>query len=117
MKIKIILTVFLTVSLLGNGALAVYALLQNERISLISILKAELVIISDILPTKLNRETVKERLLSKNHSIEDGGEYYYADKPNSTVSVGGTYFIFSPEDELIQINSLSNSLKPIYKKP
>jgi hypothetical protein len=117
MKIKIILTVLLTVSLIGNGAFLIYILLQDERISLISRLKAELVIISDILPAKLNRETVKERLLSKNHSIEDSGEYYYAEKPNSTVSVGNTYFIFSSEDELIQINSLSNSLKPIYKKP
>lgn len=117
MKTKITLALLLTISLLGNGALSIYSLFQSEQISLVSRLKSELVIISDILPDNLKRETVEERLRSKNHSIEDGDEYTYAEKPNSTFSIGNTYFIFSPEDDLIQINSLSSAIEPIYKKP
>jgi hypothetical protein len=117
LKTKIILAVLLTVSLLGNGVLSIYTLFQNEQISLVSRLKTELVIISDILPDNMKRETIEERLRSKNHSIEDGAEYTYAEKPNSTFSIGSTYFIFSPKDDLIQINSLSSALEPIYKKP
>ena len=80
-------------------------------------MREELKIISSLLPTNLDKRQIYETLSNYGYNFESGGEYYYAHKPNSTLSADNMYFIFNSNNELIQINSASNSLDPIYEKP
>ena len=117
MKLKILLFIFLTLSLLGNGVLFVYIATQKETISIIPRLENELRIIANLLPNNIDKSNIQTTLQEKGFYLKNGGEYYYAQKPNITLSIDSTYFVFSPSGSLIQINSLSDSLNPIYEKP
>ena len=116
MKDKLILTVLLAGSFLANAILLVYVASQNERLSLLPRLKNEIGMMTSLIPHNLDKSMVGNSLELKGFVPEEAGEFYNAQKPNTTLFVDGTHFVFSPNRSLIQINSLSNSLEPIYEK-
>jgi hypothetical protein len=117
MKASVLIGLLLLISLTGNGYQYIHTTVQSDSLFLIPTMREELKILSTLLPPGLNKSQIEETLSINDHNIEPSGEYYYAEKPNSTLSVNNMYFIFSLNGELVQINSASDSLEPIYEKP
>ena len=104
----------LAVSLLANIALFIYVSSLQETNSMVPRLKNELKTITSVIPKDLAMEETAAALRSAGYEVQTDGEYYYAPRPNETLSVGTTYFVFSPSGRLMQIYSLSDSMDPIY---
>ena len=114
---KIASLTLLTISLVGNLMLFILMAHQSEAMSLIPRMKNELKIISNLISEASSKIEIKKQLISKGYDVKEGGEYYYAEKSNNTLSVGSTYLVFSSSGKLINIFSLSDSLVPIYERP
>ncbi|MDX2495362.1 MAG: hypothetical protein QNK27_10405 [Desulfuromusa sp.] len=117
MKAIVLLTIFLIISLAVNVFLYFATAVQSDSLALIPTLETELKIFSVLLPKNLTKNQIQKKLSENGYDIKASGEYYYAPKPNSTLAINNTFFIFNSSDELIQINSSSNSLTPVYEKP
>ena len=117
MKVSTLLGLLLLISVLGNGYLYIHAAVQSDSLFLIPTMREELKVISALLPPGLEKSEIEQTLSKNGQIIESAGEYFHASKPNSTLSVNSMYFIFNSNNELIQINSASNSLDPIYANP
>ena len=95
MKPIAFLTALLTISIIGNGLFYFQTTVQSDSLNLIPILKRELNIVSALLPESLNKGQIKEVFKTKGYKVVVGGEYYYANKPNTTLAINNVHSLLS----------------------